>query len=117
MSMGKERYPDSKRIYITADGGSGNKLWKVELQKFANEFGLEVTVSHFPPGTSKWNKIEHRMFSQISKDWSGRPLISLEVIVSLIASTTGLKIKCAVDENKVRENFCDSWNYTFKPQF
>ena len=93
--MGKDRYPNAKKIYITADGGgsngSRNRLWKVELQDFANKTQLEVEVSHFPPGTSKWNKIEHRLFSFISKNWRGRPLESLQVVVKLIASTTTSK--------------------------
>lgn len=105
-SMGKELYPDAKKLMITADGGGSNgrrnRLWKSCLQDFANETGLEIYVSHFPPGTSKWNKIEHRLFSQISKNWRGRPLETLEIIVSLIGSTTtdsGLTVKCVVDEN------------------
>ncbi len=140
VSMGKEQYPEASKLYINADGGgsngSRNKLWKVELQKFANEFGIEVTVSHFPPGTSKWNKIEHRLLSQISKNWRGKPLTSIEVIISLIASTTtekGLKVKCLFDDkiyekgikveddelakvNIVRNSFCGNWNYTILPQ-
>ena len=102
--MGKERYPDAKRILICADGGgsngSRNRLWKRELQGFSDETGLEVFVCHFPPGTSKWNKIEHRMFSFISKNWRGRPLEDIATIVSLIGSTTtksGLRIECGVD--------------------
>ena len=102
--MGKELYPDSKKLLIHADGGgsngSRNRLWKVELQKFCRDSGLEITVSHFPPGTSKWNKIEHRLFSQITKNWRGRPLESFEVIVSLIGSTTtttGLKVRASLD--------------------
>ncbi len=90
-NVGKELYPESKQVLITADGGGSNgsrvKLWKTELQKFCNESGLEVTVCHFPPGTSKWNKIEHQLFSQISINWRGRPLTSYEVIVNLIGST------------------------------
>ena len=80
--MGKERYPDTTKLMITADGGGSNgrrnRLWKTCLQEFANETGLEIYVSHFPPGTSKWNKIEHRLFSQISKNWRGRPLGSVK---------------------------------------
>lgn len=108
--MGKGRYPDATKLYITADGGgsngSRNRLWKVELQAFANETGLSIEVSHFPPGTSKWNKIEHRLFSFISKNWRGRPLETLEVIVNLIASTTttkGLKVKCGLDMGDMRQ--------------
>ena len=137
--MGKERYPDASKLYITADGGgsngSRNRLWKVELQSFADETGLTVEVSHFPPGTSKWNKIEHRLFSYISKNWRGRPLETLEVIISLIAATTtskGLKVKCGLDSgsyetgikvtdeemnavNIVRNVFHGEWNYTIIP--
>ncbi len=104
-SMGQERYPDAKELYITADGGGSNGrrnwLWKTSLQNFANESGLKIHVSHFPPGTSKWNKIEHRLFSQISKNWRGRPLETIAVIVSLISSTTtapGLTVHCTVDQ-------------------
>jgi hypothetical protein len=103
--MGKEAYPYAEELMITADSGGSNgyrrRLWKTELQRFADDTGLILHVLHFPPNTSKWNKIEHRMFSFISKNWRGKPLVSLEVIVSLIANTTtasGLKIKCAVDE-------------------
>ena len=106
-SMGIERYPNAPKLLITADGGgsngSRNRLWKTELQNLANETGLEISVCHFPPGTSKWNKIEHRMFSQISKNWRGRPLESLMVIVNLIAATTtknGLSIQCQLDLNQ-----------------
>lgn len=137
--MGKERYPDASKLYITADGGgsngSRNRLWKVELQSFADETGLTVEVSHFPPGTSKWNKIEHRLFSYISKNWRGRPLETLEVIINLIAATTtskGLKVKCGLDSgsyetgikvtdeemnavNIVRNIFHGEWNYTIIP--
>ncbi len=137
--MGAERFPDAKRIFITADGGGSNgcrcKLWKTELQKLANELHLVIEVSHFPLGTSKWNKIEHRMFSQISKNWRAKPLVSLAVIVSLISSTTtdsGLQIKCGVDSNLyktrikvsdfelanvniVKNDFCGNWNYTIFP--
>jgi hypothetical protein len=89
--MGKSRYPDATRLMITADSGGSNgsrvKLWKVELQKFANETGLEIHISHLPPGTSKWNKIEHRLFSAISLNCRGTPLINHEVIIKLIEST------------------------------
>lgn len=138
--MGVQIYSDSELIYITADGGgsngSRNRLWKTEIQKFVNETGIPVFISHFPPGTSKWNKIEHRMFSEISKNWRGRPLETLEIIVNCISSTTtktGLKIKCAVDYNKyatgikisddeidnikiIRDEFRGDWNYTIFPQ-
>src|ERR1019366_2670906 len=98
-AMGQEKYPRAQRLLITADGGGSNgsrlRLWKLELQKLADETGLAIAVSHFPPGTSKWNKIEHRLFSFISKNWRGQPLTSLKVIVNLIAGTTtkkGLKV-------------------------
>ena len=138
-TMGKERYPDAKRLMITADGGGSNgrrhRLWKTSLQKFANATGLEIHVSHFPPGTSKWNKIEHRMFAYISKNWPGRPLETYEVIVNLIASTTtstGLKIKCQLDTtdyprgskisdkemaslNLKQKDWHGEWNYVISP--
>jgi len=137
--MGMARYPAASKLYITADGGgsngSRNRLWKTELQELANETGLQFHVSHFPPGTSKWNKIEHRLFSYISKNWRGRPLETLRVIVSLIESTTteaGLKVKCELDGNvyetgiKVseeelervnitRHDFHGEWNYCISP--
>ena len=104
--MGKVCYPQAKALLITADGGgsnaSRNRLWKIELQKFADETGLAIYVRHFPPGTSKWNRIEHRMFSHITENWRGRPLISREVIVNLIGHTTtdtGLTIQAELDEN------------------
>lgn len=138
--MGNERFPNASKIYITADGGGSNgsrcRLWKTELQGLANELSVPIEVSHFPPGTSKWNKIEHRLFSQISKNWRGRPLETLNIIVNLIASTTtstGLKVKCGVDTteystgikvsdeelngvNIVRNDFRGEWNYTIFPQ-
>jgi hypothetical protein len=138
--MGKPVYPDATRILITADSGGSNgarvKLWKVELQAFANETGLEIQVSHFPPGTSKWNKIEHRLFSAITLNWRGKPLVSHEVIVSLIQATKtrkGLKVRAALDQRhypkgiKVtkaemaslelhQEAFHGEWNYTLKPR-
>lgn len=105
-NMGRMRYPDATELLITADGGGSNgyrvRLWKVALQRFATETGLRISVCHFPPGTSKWNKIEHRMFSHISMNWRGRPLISHEVIVNLIGSTTtqnGLTISAELDTN------------------
>ncbi|MGB1004841.1 MAG: ISAzo13 family transposase [Salibacteraceae bacterium] len=139
--MGKSQYSKSNKLLINADGGgsngSRNRLWKSELQKFANETSLEITVCHFPPGTSKWNKIEHRLFSQISKNWRGRPLETYQIIVNLIASTTtktGLKVNASLDSNtyqtgiKISKQEMDSinifrhkfhgedWNYTIKPQ-
>ena len=139
-TMGMERYPHVPQLLITADSGgsngSRNRLWKTELQALANEIGLKISVCHFPPGTSKWNKIEHRMFSQISQNWRGRPLESLAVIVSLIAATTtktGLTIQCQLDLNQypkgikvsddelasvniVCDKFHPNWNYTILPQ-
>jgi transposase len=139
-SMGSERYPQARRLLITADGGGSNgsraHLWKVELQKLADELGMPITVSHFPPGTSKWNKIEHRLFSFISQNWRGKPLISHEVIVNLIAATTtttGLKVRAELDTasypvgrkvskqeiadvNLRRDSFHGEWNYTIFPR-
>lgn len=140
LTLGKYRYPDSKQLIITADCGGSNgyrsRLWKYELQKFANEFGIDIKVLHFPPGTSKWNKIEHRLFAQISRTWRGVPLESLEIIVSLIESTktkTGLKVSCQLDEEEYktgivitdeqmkslsieRDAWKGEWNYTIKAQ-
>ncbi len=105
LQMGKDTYPHAEELMVTADGGgsngSRNRLWKRELQRFADETKLVISVCHFPPGTSKWNKIEHRMFSFITKNWRGRPLTSHEVVVNLIAHTTtkaGLKIRAALDQ-------------------
>jgi hypothetical protein len=102
--LGRERFPDAKRLTITADCGGGNSprvhLWKVELQKLADETRLELELCHFPPGTSKWNKVEHRLFSFISLNWRGRPLESYQVILELIASTatsTGLRVYARLD--------------------
>lgn len=90
-SMGRQRYPKAKQLVITADGGGSNghrvRLWKLELSRLAQETGLDIRVRHFPPGTSKWNKVEHRLFSFVTMNWRGRPLVSHEVIVNLIAST------------------------------
>ena len=103
-AMGRERYPKAHSLTITADGGGSNgsrlRLWKVELQKLADELGLAITVLHLPPGTSKWNKIEHRLFSYISRNWRGRPLVDYQTIVELIGattSTTGLTVRCELD--------------------
>ena len=139
-AMGKDKYPQAKRLLITADGGGSNgsrlRLWKLELQMLADETGLAIAVSHFPPGTSKWNKIEHRLFSFISKNWRGQPLTSLKVIVSLIAGTTtrkGLKVHAEIDDrsypagikvsdsemeriNLRRDNFHGEWNYEILPR-
>lgn len=104
--MGKGSYPKARKLLITADGGGSNgsrtRLWKLELQKFATSCGLELSVCHFPPGTSKWNKIEHRMFCHITQNWRGRPLISRQAVVDLIGQTTtqgGLKIRSSLDES------------------
>jgi transposase len=104
--MGRPNYPKAKRLLITADSGGSNgarvRLWKWELQQLADETGLEISVCHFPPGTSKWNKVEHRLFSFISQNWRGKPLISHEVIINLIAATTsktGLAVKSGLDPN------------------
>ncbi|MDP1725350.1 MAG: ISAzo13 family transposase, partial [Bacteroidota bacterium] len=105
--MGKPYYSNAQKLLITADGGGSNasrsRLWKTEIQKLSDETGLIIEVCHFPPATSKWNKIEHRLFSYISQNWRGKPLVSYSVIVNLIASTKtlkGLEIKCELDENK-----------------
>jgi hypothetical protein len=137
--MGRLRYPDATRLLICADAGGSNgyriRAWKVELAKLARETGLEITVCHYPPGTSKWNKIEHRLFSFITMNWRGRPLTSYRVIVQLIANTTtkkGLKVNAELDQghyptgvkitNKelaavpiTRHEFQGAWNYTVHP--
>jgi hypothetical protein len=139
-SMGQPAYPKATRLLITADSGGSNgarvRLWKVELQKLADQTGLRIAVSHLPPGTSKWNKIEHRLFSFISQNWRGKPLISHEVIVNLIAATTteaGLTVHSELDTDvypsgiKVsdrevaeidlrRDKFHGDWNYTLHPR-
>jgi hypothetical protein len=138
--VGRIRYPKAKKLFITADGGGSNgsrsRLWKRELQCLANEIGIDITVSHFPPGTSKWNKIEHRLFAFVSQNWRAKPLISLRVIVDLIAATstrTGLSVHCELDKNIypkgivvpddefaainiTRADFHGEWNYTISPQ-
>jgi transposase len=118
--MGKKRYPRSKKIYITADCGGSNsrrsRLWKMELQKFADQFKINIYVSHFPPGTSKWNKIEHKMFSYISINWRGRPLTTYNVVVNLISNTktaSGLQIMAELDNQKY-ENGIKISNEDFK---
>lgn len=137
--MGSKRYGDAKELLITADGGGSNgsrcRLWKVALQELATKLEMPVHVRHFPPGTSKWNKIEHRMFSHITRNWRGRPLVSHEVIINLIANTTtkaGLKIRAGLDTgnyptgitvsdeelaalNLKRANFHGEWNYKLLP--
>ena len=107
--MGAKRYPRARELLITADGGGSNgsrcRLWKVALQALATRLGLPVHVRHFPPGTSKWNKIEHRMFSHITENWRGRPLVSHEVITNLIANTktrTGLRIRAELDSGNIQ---------------
>jgi transposase len=139
LRMGKQRYPDATRLMITADCGGSNgyrrRLWKSELSKFAKETGLRVTVCHFPVGTSKWNKIEHRLFSFITLNWRAKPLTTIEIIVNLIAATKtaeGLNVECVLDEheyphglktskeefdaiNIVRDQFHGDWNYTIAP--
>ena len=138
--MGSFRYPAATDLLITADGGGSNgyrtRLWKREIQRLSNELGLTIQVCHFPPGTSKWNKIEHQMFSFVSKNWRGRPLDSLATVVNLISSTTtnkGLRIKAEIDKHKYekgievseeemeslnlkREKFHGEWNYKIMPQ-
>jgi low affinity Fe/Cu permease len=138
--MGKNSYPEAKELYINADGGGSNgsrvRLWKIELQKLANELDKIIHVSHFPPGTSKWNKIEHKMFCFISKNWRGRPLVDTATIVNLIGNTStksGLKIKAKLDDNiyqkgiKIsnreletiaitKNTFHGEWNYQITPQ-
>lgn len=137
---GRDLYPAAKDLLITADAGGSNgsrlRLWKVELQRLADETELSITVCHFPPGTSKWNKIEHRLFSFISSNWRGEPLRDYETIVNLISKTTtakGLKVKCRLDRRKYptgrkvtdeemkninleRHRFHGDWNYTIKPR-
>jgi hypothetical protein len=139
-TMGRERYPTADRLMITADGGGSNgsrvRLWKMELQKLADATGLTLVVSHYPPGTSKWNKIEHRLFCHITQNWRGRPLTSRLAVVELIAATTtktGLKVRCELDTktyakgikvsdaematlNIIGDAFHPEWNYTIAPR-
>ena len=138
--LGQERYPKATSLQITADCGGSNgnrtRLWKVELQKLADDTGLQIAVCHFPPGTSKWNKIEHRLFSFITINWRGKPLVSLETIINLIGSTTtrsGLEVYARLDEGtypaKIKvtdaeakainihgEDFHPEWNYKILPR-
>ncbi len=138
--MGKRAYPKARSLLITADSGGSNgsrvRLWKWELQRLADEIGLAIQVSHLPPGTSKWNKIEHRLFSFITRNWRGRPLLSHATIVNLIASTrthTGLRVRCELDQQPyppktvvtdqqmqsidlTPDNFHGEWNYTIRPR-
>jgi hypothetical protein len=137
--IGRVRYPDANRLTITADGGGSNgsrvRLWKRELRGLANELAIDITVHHLPPGTSKWNKIEHRLFSHITMNWRGKPLVSYQTIISLIGATTtekGLTVRCEQDDaiyqkgakvtdaemaeiNIHRDEFHGEWNYTIKP--
>ena len=139
LAVGRARYPQATRLMISADGGGSNgsrvRLWKRELQTLANELGIDITVSHLPPGTSKWNKIEHRLFSFISQNWHAKPLVSYRVIVELISATTtktGLAVQCQLDTgqypkgivvsdaeiaaiNIKRHAFHGEWNYTISP--
>ena len=138
--MGQARYPKAQRLMITADGGGSNgsrvRLWKLELQKLADETGLTIQICHYPPGTSKWNKIEHRLFCHISQNRRARPLTSRLAVVELIAATTtktGLKVACERDETEyakgikitnaelealpiTRGDFHPQWNYTINPR-
>ena len=138
-SMGAPRYPAADRLLICADAGGSNghrsRLWKVEVQRFASDAAIEVTVCHFPPGTSKWNKIEHRLFSHITVNWRGRPLVSHDVIVNLIGATktaSGLRVKARLDKRRyplgvevsdeeleavklLRHRFHGDWNYSIRP--
>ena len=139
-TMGRPAYPEASRLLITADAGGSNgsrlRLWKIELQKLADETGLRIAVCHFPPGTSKWNKIEHRLFSYITQNWRGKPLRSFQTIVNLIAATTtktGLKVHAELnteiyqsgikvsDEELARvqnrrDKFHGDWNYEIQPR-
>jgi hypothetical protein len=138
--MGRARYPKARKLLITADCGGSNgarvRLWKLELQKLADETGLTLEVHHYPPGTSKWNKIEHRLFCRITQNWRGRPLADRMTVVELIGATTtktGLKVACALDERTYEkgvkvskaemaaldiagDEFHPEWNYTIKPR-
>jgi hypothetical protein len=138
-NMGRRVYPKATKLLVTADGGGSNgsrcRLWKMELQRLASETGLQISVCHFPPGTSKWNKIEHRMFCHITENWRGRPLVSREVVVNLIGDTTtetGLSIRSELDDGSYptgrkvtdeqlkglsikKDKFHGEWNYTIIP--
>ena len=139
MEMGRARYPHAKELLITADGGGSNssrcRLWKIALQELADSTGLVLNVCHFPPGTSKWNKIEHRLFCHVTQNWRGKPLVSHDLIVKLIGSTTtqaGLKVRAALDTSRYesgikvtdkeleavrieRDEFHGEWNYSISP--
>jgi hypothetical protein len=138
--MGSKRSPDARELFITADAGGSNgyrsRVWKVELQRLADELGISIHVSHFPPGTSKWNKIEHRLFSFITMNWRGRPLRTYETVVNLIGNTTnsgGLVVRAALDRRRYptgkkvtakqmreliieRHHFQGDWNYAIRPR-
>ncbi len=137
---GRRAYANVRKLLITADYGGSNgartRLWKLELQNLADELQMPISVSHFPPGTSKWNKVEHRLFSFISQNWRGRPLLDYETVINLISrttTTTGLKVKCKLDRGKYTpgtkvsdkefatvnlkpESFHGDWNYTILPR-
>jgi hypothetical protein len=137
--LGRRRYPDAKRLLITADSGgsngSRNRLWKVELQRLSDELGMEVEVCHFPPGTSKWNKIEHRLFCHVTRNWQGQPLENYEIVIELLSATTtesGLRVHATLDSShyekgrKVSDKqlarlnlrparFHGEWNYVLRP--
>jgi hypothetical protein len=137
---GRRAYPEARRLLITADAGGSNgsrlRLWKWELQRLADRLGFPISVCHFPPGTSKWNKVEHRLFSFISSNWRGEPLADYETVVNLIAettTTTGLEVSCRLDHrrypvgrkvtkeqwakiNLVPDHFHGDWNYTLQPR-
>lgn len=139
LSMGAAAFPSAQRLLITADGGGSNssrsRLWKLELQRLSDELQIPISVCHFPPGTSKWNKVEHRLFSFITQNWRGKPLVTHQVIVNLIAATTtktGLKVSARIDDNSYptkkkvsdeefdainmkRASFHGDWNYTIRP--
>ena len=139
--IGSKRYPESKSLYILADSGgsngNANRLWKRELQTFADATGLTIQVSHYPAGTSKWNKVEHFLFNHIAMNWRGKPLVDMQTVIKLISSTTsenGLKVQCREDRKKyptkikvtpeemkllriIGEIFRPDWNYTSKPRF
>jgi len=139
-AQGRRAYPNARRLLITADAGGSNgarlRLWKWELQRWADELHFPIVVTHFPPGTSKWNKVEHRLFSCITSNWRGEPLVDYETVVNLIAqttTTTGLKVSCRLDSRRyplgrhitageweaidlVRDSFHGDWNYTIRPR-
>ena len=138
--MGSKRYPHATELFITADAGGSNgyrsHVWKAELQRVADKLGIPIHVSHFPPGTSKWNKIEHRLFSFITMNWLGRPLRTFETVVNLIGNTTrraGLVVRATLDQRKYpigrrvspkemralkieRDSFHGDWNYVIHPR-